>query len=226
MLGICLILFIIPAKILPWQVLGGPKLYYNVDSALYYIIFFCLGYVVFPEINKLLLFKSKLDKIVLYSTGGITFLYTMFYFFSKDFFIKLEFIIFLSVIIPIFRALMIIWFFIVLSYICRNINILAIIGKNTLYLCGNEMIIKLIVPSILSMVGLQVRLATPVVTFIYTAFLLYLANKFIVPVERNIFIMINNGLQEIKKPTSMVDNKTTNALPPYIGVGCTKQQSG
>lgn len=193
-IGVCLTLYIISEKLLPFRPIVTPKWYYNVDSSFYYIIFFCIGYAVFPKINKLLLSKNILNKLIVYSTGGISFLYTILYFYNIVFFSKFVTVPFLSVFIPIFQALIIIYFYIVLSYICRNILIFSAIGKNVLFLCGNEFIVKIIVPIIVNMVGLQVSLTTPAFTFIYTALLLYLANTFIVPAEREIIAVINKVL--------------------------------
>jgi fucose 4-O-acetylase-like acetyltransferase len=196
MICICLTLFIISVKI---PLFRPPKWYYNVDSSLRYIIYFCLGYVIFPIINNLLMFKNRLNKIIVYSTGGISFIYTAFYFFNKDIFKIFVSVPYLSIVIPIIKVLIIIMFFIVLSFICRNISILAVIGKNTLYLCCNEMIVKMIVPSIIGMFGLQVTLGTPLVTIIYTALLLYLANTFMVPAERKVITVINNIFKKVYK---------------------------
>ena len=196
MICICLTLFIISVKI---PLFRPPKWYYNVDSSLHYIIYFCLGYVIFPTINNLLMQKNRLNKIIAYSTGLISFIYTAFYFFNKDIFNIFVSVPYLSIVIPIIKALIIIMFFIVLSFICRNISILADIGKNTLYLCGNEMIVKTIVSSIISMFGFQVSLGTPLITFIYTALLLYLANTFMVPGERKVITVINNIFKKLYK---------------------------
>jgi len=195
MIGISLILFIISEKILPFRPIVTPKWYYNVDSSLYYTVYFCLGYVFFHKINNILSSNGKPEKLAIYSTGGIAFIYTTFYFFDKDYLRSISFVPFLSVIIPIFRALIIIWFFIIVSYVCRNINNISIIGKNSLYLCGNEFIVKIIVPSIVSMFGLQITLTTPVVAFIYTALLLYFVNTFMVPVEYKTISVINKILK-------------------------------
>ena len=75
---------------------------------------------------------------------------------------------------------------IMLAYYLQEIEVLAKVGQDTLYLCGSEYIIKIIVPSICGIVGLTVNLDGPLYVCIYTIMLLWFGEKVVIPWEKTI----------------------------------------
>ena len=174
-----------------------PHWYYNVDSALYYINFYIIGFALFPLIEKLLQADSLLKKSIIIGTGTVTLIYSALLFFGIDilnFQVKLNFLPF---IIPLERAYLIILFVILLSYGCRQFKFLADIGQNTLYLCGNEYIIKTLIPAGLSLFGLTVSFNSPLSAYIYTIILLIAADNVFVPMQKPVFAAIKDKMNRI-----------------------------
>lgn len=68
----------------------------------------------------------------------------------------------------------------------QGIEVLAKVGQDTLYLCGSEYMIKIVVPSICGIVGLSINLDGPLYVCIYTIMLLWAGEKIFVPWEKNI----------------------------------------
>ena len=87
-----------------------------------------------------------------------------------------------------------------LSNYLSNNDFLKKIGRNTLYLCGNEYLIKILVPMVLSTFGLTVALTSPVQIYIYTFILLVVVNKVLVPLEKPCLDKIQKFLNFKKKP--------------------------
>ena len=72
------------------------------------------------------------------------------------------------------------------AYYLQGIEVLAKVGQDTLYLCGSEYMIKIVVPSICGIVGLSINLDGPLYVCIYTIMLLWAGEKIFVPWEKNI----------------------------------------
>ena len=68
----------------------------------------------------------------------------------------------------------------------ENVKLFEEIGKNTLFLCGSEYIIKLLVPICFSIIGLDISLQNPLATYIYSLALLVISNNTLVPIEKKI----------------------------------------
>ena len=68
--------------------------------------------------------------------------------------------------------------------VLENISLFTTIGKDTLYLCGNEFIIKSICSSLVELIGLRLTFNTPLHVYLYTMILLILSIKFLHPLER------------------------------------------
>lgn len=180
---ICGVLYVIAVK-----VLAPPRSPYNVDSAAYYCIYYAIGYVTFPYVNKLLTDKDKKSKALLVISGVLTGIYSAFIFFQIDIFDFLRKVPYIKIFRPVLMGLLISWFFLVLSYLCRNIEIFHKIGKNTLYLCGSEHIVKACVPRFLEMIGLSISISNPLAVYMYVAIILVLTNMWLVPMEKRIMI--------------------------------------
>lgn len=192
---ISLICLGIAEKGLPHRPIIDPSWYYNIDSMLYYLIFYSIGYISFPLIYKLFNSPKKICKYIIIFSGILSTIYTVFLYEGKNILNICQNPVYINTINPVLTAFIIIWFFLVLAYYSQNIYLFNEIGKNTLYLCGSEFIIKLVVYCIISMFGLNIVLSSPLMTFIYTFTLLYLTNKYLVPYEKRLIDSIKNHIK-------------------------------
>ncbi len=192
----CLLLFLTAEILLPVSPVQTPSWFFNIDSALYYIIYFCLGYVTFPSINKALSSHTKIAQFLLPISTAITLAYAVGLFYQHDLLARLCSIPYMMIVIPIIRALILIWLHIMLSNLCKSIRILCVIGRRSLYLFGSEYIIKSLVPCIAGILGLQITIANPLSAMIYSALLILLVSKFLVPVESRCIAALNSAFNE------------------------------
>lgn len=73
----------------------------------------------------------------------------------------------------------------IVSYMLRNVKVMAKLGELTLYFCGSEYIIKTIVYNLLGIV-IVVKITNALQAVIYSFFLLFVAKKCLVPIEKKI----------------------------------------
>lgn len=177
-----------------------PCLAYNLDSACYYGIFYALGFLSFNRINFLLNSEKKRDRIMVFLSASVALTYSAGMFLGKDMLSSFWGMnVFVNTVSSILKPLVIIWSVIIIAYILQDTSCFNEIGKNTLYLCGCEWIIKTCVPILFSIVGLSIQIQNPMAAYIYTFALLWIANKFIVPIEKNIIIRIQRFLNNVLK---------------------------
>ena len=73
------------------------------------------------------------------------------------------------------------------------------IGRERLYLCGNENVIKTIIPLLATVLGLNIQMGNPTSLILYCLILLWLAHRFIIPTEKRIINHVNQYFQQDKK---------------------------
>ena len=86
----------------------------------------------------------------------------------------------------IFIGLFLITFNILLSILLSKIKIFKKLGKETMILCGNEQIGKLIFGDLLYLFGLSLNISNPLIAVIETYIILFLVYKFLVPIYKDL----------------------------------------
>lgn len=185
-LFICLGLFFVAELVINPRPIVTPHMIFNIDSACYYIIFYALGYYGWNLIKKILLWDCLYKKIISIIVGIASFGYTVLLFFGKNILSYFNSISILNLVANILCPIIVIIFIILISKLLENIKLFSDIGKNTLYLCGSEYVIKLLVPTCIQIVGLNISLPNALAAYIYTFILLIICNKILVPIEKNI----------------------------------------
>ena len=165
----------------------APRMPYNIDSACYYIVFYCLGYCSFKIICEFLSFDNAFKKTLGCIVGGVTFVFSAALFFGKNLFYYLGVSTAVSIISNLFTPIIVILLILIISKIIENVEIFGMIGKNVLFMCGSEYIVKLLFPICLQTIGLKVDLPNPISAYLYAFALLLLCQYFLVPVEKAIF---------------------------------------
>ena len=131
---------------------NAPSVIFNLDSALIYILYYSLGAILYPVINKTYsLLKdpqtnNELKNIILKYAVIVIFVISsaittmQFFGYSLAALVNINFII--NHLISIIQTLLLCTFFIFISFFLQNIKLLCDIGKNTLILCCLETIIN------------------------------------------------------------------------------------
>lgn len=178
----CLALFFASETLLPSRPIVNPQCPWNIDSAMYYILYYGIGYVTFPIIIKLFRSSQKFSSFMgLAFSGVMAMIFTILVYYNHNPFLYLNAIPGLSVLVPVITACVILWLLILISYSLCDVPFFVRIGQNTLHLCGAEFFVKMIISSILQIIGLSLTLPTPFAVLLYTTFLLWFAMCTFVP---------------------------------------------
>ncbi|MBP3283925.1 MAG: acyltransferase family protein [Clostridia bacterium] len=185
----CVILFLAAEQFFYQDYVVLPRLWFSADTALYYLLYYAIGAVSFEKISKASFSKEKPWKKVLFSGLFLaTALIACMVFFEKEAVLKNIFLAFPlgDALYEVFVALSLILFHIVIAKQLTKFPLVCEIGRNTLWLCGNELVMKTVLPVLLSVFGLHLSLQTPLHTVLYSFILLVIAVKTVIPVERKL----------------------------------------
>jgi fucose 4-O-acetylase-like acetyltransferase len=174
---------------------GYPALYYNIDSAFRYLIYFALGHCLMFSINNFLKSADRTAAILKYVSGFASFLYCALLFIGKDLLAPVSHINgTLSFVCAMIRALICIWFFILVSFSLRGSIRLRWIGQNSLYLCVSEYFIRNLSTAFIALLGGELLVKNPLQAFLGAGILIILSMYLLVPAEKK--------LMEILLPTA------------------------
>ena len=189
-LGICTALSMMALTLINPSPLVMPHWFYNLDSALYYIFYYAVGYVVYPLILSLFQLDTLVKKCLFLLLFFLTFVYSVCVYAGSDYIYHVSALFsneIIQVVFEYFRTLLLIGFFVFLSKFFENVDLFCKIGADTLFLCGNEYVIKSIVVIVLNAIGLGNYFTTPIHVFAYS-FLLLLFGVFMWnPIQKKLY---------------------------------------
>lgn len=180
---------------LPHRPIIDPRWAWNVDSAMFYLFYFALGYVLYPYLKNWFLLDTKKKKTTWIIVFLISAIYTLAVFGhgesilmerSESFARVFSYPVSIELNLLIISPLLIIVCVLCVSKLLENLQFLNTCGRETLYLCGNESILKDLVPYFISLFGLELRFTNPISAYFYCFLLLFFACKYIIPVQRKI----------------------------------------
>lgn len=164
-----------------------PHWWFNVDSVLYFIVYYALGYALFPYIKKLFEVDTKKKKILFWILGLLATAYAAYAFEGRDGLMPLmrlsETFYFFS---PVVRVMILIWFILFVSKLIEKIPLFCKLGRETLYLCGNEYLVKELVPLIFAIWQIDITFPSPVSAYVYNAFVMLLTFYVVIPFEKKV----------------------------------------
>ena len=176
--------FILSEFVIKPRAIREPSMPYNVDSTLYYIIFFAVGYLTYPLINRLFELNTAVKKKAFIIVYIVTVLYCLVVFFRKYLFaagIKDWNVLKFTMLIRAFIMGMAV---IMTARLLAKVPHIAKFGRKTLFLCGNEWITKALIADIFLLFGLDINhLFNPLITLVYTTILIILNVFILIPVE-------------------------------------------
>lgn len=185
-----LILYVITARFLPYKPNMFPMLPYNADCALYYMIYYCTGYCIFPKLREFLQSseeKRSTRNIVLAAAGVTGGIYAVCLFIGKDALAIILKVPVLRIFHPYLTAMIMILWSVVPAFLLQKSRLLQQLGKESLYLCGNEFLIKTLVSILTSYCGFDVPKTDPAAGILYVVILLLLTHFILIPIERPVF---------------------------------------
>lgn len=194
------LLFISTQTILVNNPMIVPSWFMNIDSAMYYIIYYALGDILFDKIRNfkftmLSIFNKVLVVII---SLGMLIITTYLYFngpesgfnLINDYFAFVSYIPLIKSIYNVLIAFIIIYICILVAYLLKDVKLFANLGKNTLKLCCMENITKIYLDSVLSMIGLGFNISNPLNCIFYTFSCLIVAQGISIKVIKKYFPFI------------------------------------
>lgn len=179
-----------------------PSLFFNIDSACFYLIYYTLGFLYGRWLQKSAGGTQREDRIRVVSLVGIVVLscYVVLVYIGEDIdiFAKLTYHQFpvLNEIYCIVRTLLLIIFNLALVRLLAGFGKLADIGTQTLWLCGNEFIVKQIFNAAASIFGCQITISSALAAVIYAVEMTVFIMKVLVPIEMKLYKKYRNCIRQ------------------------------
>ena len=197
--------------LLPHRPASEPSWAFNADSAFYYILFYAIGAAVFPHIRNLT--SAPLSRgaraITAITLTGALFVAVNLYF-GRDLLSLLSGAVGVSVKETLY-ALVMIYVSIAAGFALARFSFLASMGRQTLFYCGNEVIIKTLTPVVLATLGLTINLDNPLSVLVYVAALLVIAHFTVIRVES---ALIGPLMKKARPRTSLSEPLRTETMSP------------
>lgn len=194
-LTVCLGLYFVSELVMDPRPILEPRFFWNLDSACYYIIYYCIGWLIYEPVNKMLSAESKMVKWLRTIGLVICAFFSFRLYFGRNLLNEWTGTYpICGEINTIINAMFSILLIIAVSNYLSRCDFICKMGKDSLYLCGNEYLIKLLVPMVLSMVGLTVKPTSPVQFGMYSFALLVMADCVLVPLEKPVLKKIQSKL--------------------------------
>ena len=171
---------------------NAPKMPYNLDTAMYYILYYATGYISFEVVNLVLNAKTLKGKILLVVSGVLSFGYCGIRILGKDIFGFLYSVPYLSKLISVISTLIIIYAVILLAKILENVELFQKIGQNTIYLCAGEYVTHTILYYTLALIGIFIKVQSTFYGIVLAVILLAISYKFVTPLLKETTKWVQN----------------------------------
>lgn len=196
-------LYLCAATLFPNKPDVTPSWIFNLDSACYYMIFYALGYVWKAGPAK----RDGADNSpLLLKTVGFVVLagYVVMVYVQEDLVGQLLYRVMpeADLIYPVLRAMLLIIFNIMIAKILTSFQGLAYVGAQTLWLCGNEYIVKTALRSAAEMLGWKIEIMNVPAAFVYVIIMIIVIIYVFVPAEKIMyqrFCGVLEGIMNKKK---------------------------
>ena len=172
---------------------SNPRWIYNIDSALHYAVFFGSGYVLYPFLSELMKLDTGVKKRIFFISMLLSGIFTALVYVDPDSVYQLMYRVPCSFLLTYLLTPMLISTFIVLaSKVLENAVLLANIGKETLFLCGNEYFLIILLPEIVGILGFEMHMTSPVQVILWGCVKLGFGYFLLIPAERKIVEWLQN----------------------------------
>lgn len=189
--AICL--YILSITLFPNRPDRQPSLFFNIDSACFYLIYYTLGYFYGRRLQKSVGGIQREGRKKVVSLAGIVVLtcYVVLVYIGEDtaIFAKLNYHQFpvLNEIYLIIRTMLLILFNLVSARLLAGFERLADIGTQTLWLCGNEFIVKQLFDAAASILGWKITITSALAAIVYAVIMTAFIITVLAPIEMKLY---------------------------------------
>lgn len=183
------IFYFISIFLLPNNPNVTPSWIFNLDSAMYYMIYYAIGYLLRRKLREE---REKISvRVRIFQLVSVIFLmgYAVFVYVEKDYFATCFYNIIpgIKYIHPIIRTLLLIGAQIVLAKLLAETGNLHEVGRQTMWLCGNEFVAKKIFTATADIIGVQIEINYAFSAVVYVCILICFIYKWLMPWEKKLY---------------------------------------
>lgn len=166
-----------------------PSWFWNIDSACHYMIYYALGYLLRKKLTGEEGKTDKIKRYLLLAGAVLVTGYAVTVYVQEDIAGKLlvRMIPAAGMVYPVLRALLLIFFNLVLAKLLEGFQYLSYAGTQTLWLCGNESIVKAILGASAELVGLRIEVSNELTALLYAAVMTVVIITCLLPVEKRLY---------------------------------------
>lgn len=189
LLLISVVICLVTIFVFPNRPDAAPSWVFNIDSALYYLVYYAVGYLFHEKLTEEKKEVPVQGKLLQLCFAVLLAGYTLLVYMQKD---VLGNALCRSIpgageLYPVIRALLLILFQIILAKLFAGIGNLHEVGAQTLWLCGNEFVVKKIFTALSEIVGLQIEITSALSAVIYACAMIWFIYKVLMPLEQKIY---------------------------------------
>lgn len=181
-------LYVISITLFPNNPGVQPSWIWNIDSACFYLIYYALGYALH---TRLLAEPKAMDKKrAFFFMVGTALLagYVLSIYLQEDVIAQFLYRIpRMDMIYPLLRTMLIIIFNLILAKILGSFHFLSYMGAQTLWLCGNEIVVKKLLNAAVEIIGLQIEITSPLSVIVYASIMAVVIIKVLMPIEKKLY---------------------------------------
>lgn len=191
------VLYFVSVTLFPNRPDVEPSWFWNIDSACHYMIYYALGYILRKELigreeraDKESYVKYYRKSRYLFFAGAVLVTgYAVTVYVQEDIAgrLLLQMIPAADMIYPVLRAMLLIIFNIVLAKILEGFHFLSYAGMQTLWLCGNEKIVKAILGAAAELVNLRIEVTNELTALLYAAVMTVVIITCLLPIEQRLY---------------------------------------
>ncbi len=195
------VLYVVSVTLFPNRPDVGPSWVWNIDSACHYMIYYALGYVLRKKLTER---KESPDgtsgkvngktndriRCCLLLVGAMLVTgYAVSVYVQEDIAGRMLCLAIPAVgaVYPILRAVLLIAFHIILAKILEGFHFLSYAGTQTLWLCGNESIVKILIGSLAGLVGLRIEVTNEFEALLYAVVMTVVIIMVLLPIEQRLY---------------------------------------
>ena len=189
LLVISVVIYLITIFLLPNKPDVIPSWIFNIDSALYYLIYYTAGFLLREKLQEERGDLSVQGKVVRLAGTVLLAGYTLLVYMKKDVLADALYrtIPGVELVYPVIRGLLLILFQVVLAKLFAGIGNLHAVGKETMWLCGNEFIVKKIFPAAAGIVGVRIEIGSALAAVLYTCVMIGFIYKVLIRLEKKVY---------------------------------------
>lgn len=191
-------LYIVSVTLFPNNPGQQPSWIFNIDSACHYMIYYALGYILRDVLLKERVQTSCKGTWIRMLLGCFLAVYAFLIYIGQDYFWEiLQHVPGANLVYPVFKAVLLILFHMVLAKILVPAGRIGYYGSQTLWLCANEFIVKKILTALAALLGFEITVQSALTAVVYAVIMVVVIMEVLLPVEKKVYNKYLYGIDKL-----------------------------